>query len=613
MEQQKVINAGPGARLLVDAAPGHGKTAVGCARIARLINECGIEAVNILLVSFTRTAVAELRNRIAAIVGNPARAAGIRIATLDSTTWTLLNGFDSTAASLFGGFDANIERLCDQFRQRNDDLLEHMSKYEHIVVDEAQDILGPRARLVDLLLAHTSPSCGVTVLTDPCQAIYGFTSENGDAASGDASSLVQRLESGGNFEKVELGTLHRTSQPSLMTLLSHMRPIVVAAVQGNRHVHILLREKIKHTATTLATTRETLAETVKNRDDLLILYRTRAEALLSASMLCSSGVRHKLRISGLPSWLQPWIGAIFRDYTQPQIDRPTFERLWHSRNCANLIGSPPFEEAWQNCLRVAGQAGRVKLDVLRRVLSRSRPPVEFCVVDSGTSGPTVGTIHASKGREADNVFLYLPQERKGEGEGIPWDEESRVLYVGATRAKKSIYVATGGPTYSMILPTSGRPVRPYRKEIAAQFEVGRDGDLDLASIVAPAVHSVEEAGKLQEWLASTTERFVEFTAQSDPSWNWRYRLQCMEDGAPTVIGDLSEGFSGELLEVARMLKAKRPGQIPHIWQVGVRTVVVSSDSPLITSMVVPFNRTGFFLAPVLRAWTKSRFRKGFKP
>jgi superfamily I DNA/RNA helicase len=123
-DQQEVIDASPDSRLLVDAGPGNGKTAVACARIAHMINDWGIEAVNVLLVSFTRTAVAELRNRIAAYVGSPARAAGIRIATLDSTTWTLLNGFDSESASLFGGYDANIERLCDQLRQRNEDLLE---------------------------------------------------------------------------------------------------------------------------------------------------------------------------------------------------------------------------------------------------------------------------------------------------------------------------------------------------------------------------------------------------------------------------------------------------------------------------------------------------------
>lgn len=44
---------------------------------------------NVLLVRFTRTAMAELHNRISKYVGREAVASGIRIATLDSASWSL--------------------------------------------------------------------------------------------------------------------------------------------------------------------------------------------------------------------------------------------------------------------------------------------------------------------------------------------------------------------------------------------------------------------------------------------------------------------------------------------------------------------------------------------
>ena len=64
-EQQKErISADPDARFIVNAMPGARKTAVACAKISNLIDE-GVTPSNIWLVSFTRTAVQELRDRIA--------------------------------------------------------------------------------------------------------------------------------------------------------------------------------------------------------------------------------------------------------------------------------------------------------------------------------------------------------------------------------------------------------------------------------------------------------------------------------------------------------------------------------------------------------------------
>ncbi len=60
--QGDVITAPASDRLLVDAGPGTGKTYVACSRVAALINE-GVPAGRIWLVSFTRTAVQEIRAR----------------------------------------------------------------------------------------------------------------------------------------------------------------------------------------------------------------------------------------------------------------------------------------------------------------------------------------------------------------------------------------------------------------------------------------------------------------------------------------------------------------------------------------------------------------------
>ena len=50
-------------KIVVHAGPGMGKTAVACARVSELIRQ-DVEPANIWLLSFTRTAVAEIRDRI---------------------------------------------------------------------------------------------------------------------------------------------------------------------------------------------------------------------------------------------------------------------------------------------------------------------------------------------------------------------------------------------------------------------------------------------------------------------------------------------------------------------------------------------------------------------
>ena len=81
--------------------------------------------------------------------------------------------------------------------------------------------------------------------------------------------------------------------------------------------------------------------------------------------------------------------------------------------------------------RIAGRTQTVvDMRLLRQRLGRKQPPAELCHAELGLHGPIVGTIHASKGREADTVHLMLSDTH---GRDIDQDEEARVVFVGATR------------------------------------------------------------------------------------------------------------------------------------------------------------------------------------
>src|SRR5262249_50975423 len=169
LEQLEVILEPPTSWQLVIAGPGAGKSAVACQRVAYLIDD-GVPPSRILLVSFTRTAVAELRDRIVCYAVAGDRARSVRISTIDSQAWSLRAGFDDEPLPKSlgdGSYELSIQRTVELFSKKNPDLIDFMTRLEHLIIDEAQDVMGLRADLVLAMLKSLSPTCGVTILADP--------------------------------------------------------------------------------------------------------------------------------------------------------------------------------------------------------------------------------------------------------------------------------------------------------------------------------------------------------------------------------------------------------------------------------------------------------------
>ncbi|MDE0101461.1 MAG: AAA family ATPase, partial [Bryobacterales bacterium] len=232
--QRDVIDAPQEKRLLVGAGPGTGKTAVACARVSQLIDRDGLEPSRIWLISFTRTAVREIRDRIAAYLKDASAAYAVKIATLDSHAWTIHSGFDDEARIL-GSYEENIEQVLDLVRQ-DENVAEYLGSVEHLVVDEAQDIVGIRSDLVVEIVRKLPSSCGVTVFADEAQAIYGFA-EDREVQRGEEgeSPFPERIRSGaaGAFQDCELTRVHRTGSQQLLTILA-LPAFVWNGINGRR-------------------------------------------------------------------------------------------------------------------------------------------------------------------------------------------------------------------------------------------------------------------------------------------------------------------------------------------------------------------------------------------
>ena len=122
---------------------------MSCRRVAHLIAS-GVEPANVWLLSFTRTAVHEVRTRIKELAKSVPSAVSVRIFTLDSQAWQLVNGFADDRSDVFGGYSQTIDAAVALLREPPEQAREYFEAVEHLIVDEAQDLVGNRADLVEL-------------------------------------------------------------------------------------------------------------------------------------------------------------------------------------------------------------------------------------------------------------------------------------------------------------------------------------------------------------------------------------------------------------------------------------------------------------------------------
>ncbi|WP_143084784.1 UvrD-helicase domain-containing protein [Novosphingobium sp. CF614] len=432
--QKAVILSAVSSRLIVDAGPGTGKTAVACARLGHLVLAEDVRPSQTWMISFTRTAIAEIRARLHSYIGDAAFA--VKVATVDAHAWAIHSGYDATA-SLTGSYEENIGRVL-ALVEGDDDVIDYLRNVEHLIVDEAQDLVGQRADLVEAIISRLDSSCGVTVFADEAQAIYGFSEDEDCSASKKPEELLERLRSNPayRFDAAALDTIHRTSAKGLRSIFSEVRTAVLGGRGDGDGLFARIRQSIANYADG-----DDLKPTELGLDTLaagsLVLFRTRPEALLT-SQFCQ--IPHSLRLSGYGGNLPPWLAICFHDWLQTFMARDEFMGRWASRV---EHGSPPGygpDEAWAKLVRLGGSAdGSLEMARLRRALARRSAPVELATAEFGLPGPVIGTIHASKGREADSVLLLASDDREFKSVEDE-EEETRVLFVGSTRARLSLKV-----------------------------------------------------------------------------------------------------------------------------------------------------------------------------
>jgi hypothetical protein len=489
-EQSEIANLPPGARLIVEAGPGSGKTRVAIERVRSLI-EADVPPTRIWMVSFTHAATGELRNRIAATLGDPRSAIELTISTLDSLA-ARLRRYGSSETQSNGDYETSIAEARRLIESEDPQLSGFLRRLEHVIVDEVQDLTAQRSALLAAIIRRLRPTCGVTLFQDSAQAIYGFA-DVGEAPPRPVAALVHDHPDLG-FAVRELHQDHRTREPMLRDLKRRLRATLLDPSLTAEATYAGVRSDIERsTGAARGAIEERLASTSS-----MILFRSRIALINAAARYWDRGRAFRLRLPRSEPVLAPWVGAVLGGSEADEVARTDFEHLWAETWPAPLLLTS--ERAWQILKSFPGAGTGALLDIagMCRELAAGRgPPPAATLPILGRTGALLSTVHAVKGLEAEHVVMVLPRAPEGmASERLV--EEARILFVAATRPRATLDVAGGADFYAHSLQDGRRWIR--RPDGHAQVELGLEGDVDAGDPRQDA--EAAEARRTRLWVAA---------------------------------------------------------------------------------------------------------------
>jgi ATP-dependent DNA helicase RecQ len=419
--QLKIINDNESKNIVVAAGPGSGKTRVLVHKLASLLLMEDVKHEQLLMLTFSRSAVVEFKKRLIALIGKGAHF--VQITTFHSYCFDLLEKVGSLEQSVDVIKDA-IEMI-----NANEVDLARITK-SVLVIDEAQDMSEDEYRLL-LSIIHQNPEMRVIAVGDDDQNIYEFRGSN--------SKYLSMFIKDHNAVKYDLLENYRSNQNLVQFSNQFLRRLpnrlktedVISVKQENGVIKLFLYPNTTYLATPVKN--QIIKEGLKG--SIAILTVNNEDALNINTLLLNDGIQSRILQSNNGFKLnQLEEFYVFLDYLRNKnieyIPREIFlEAIAYIKNVfSNSLNLAPVLYLLKDFDDVNE---RVYFQELRNFIYESEYQDLFKHLEREI---TVSTIHQAKGREFDNVVLVLGNL------GSLTEEQLRTLYVGLTRAKKNLYI-----------------------------------------------------------------------------------------------------------------------------------------------------------------------------
>ena len=451
--QKEIISDKESRCIVVAAGPGSGKTRVLVHKLASLLLLEDVKHEQLLMLTFSRAAATEFKQRLIGLIGESAHY--VEIKTFHSYSFDLMGRI----GNLEDAKDV-VARAAEMINQG--EVEPNKIGKTVLVIDEAQDMSAEEFALVKALMTNNE-DMRVIAVGDDDQNIYEFR--------GSDSKYLYQLSKEPDSRFVEMTENYRSSH--------HVVDFANAFVKGiGRRMKTTPIISMRNENGLVEVTRHTspymyqpLVEDLmahKGRGTSCVLTQTNEEAVILVALLRKHGIQSKL-VQSMEGFRFSNLAEVkyLLKYIAKRVNTPLIpDELWEKAKLATfeLYDGSQCLPYVRRCVELFEQTNRVKYrtDLWEFVFESSVE--DFC--DMFNTEVVVSTIHKAKGREFDDVYMLIADS--------PFKDEKlfRQLYVGMTRAKNRLFVHTNGDLFARLPADCHRKdinLYPIPEEIALQL------------------------------------------------------------------------------------------------------------------------------------------------
>ena len=452
--QKEIIDDHESRCIVVAAGPGSGKTRVLVHKLASLLLLEDVKHEQLLMLTFSRAAATEFKQRLMQLIGNAAHF--VEIKTFHSYCFDLL------------GRVGNLDEAGDVVKQaaemiNNGEVEPNRISKTVLVIDEAQDMSKDDYALVSALM-KANEEMRVIAVGDDDQNIYEFRGSNSqylyeltqtehsrfiemtenyrslrhivDAANGFARNIRQRIKS--------TPIISMSQEDGEVRIVKHPYEI--------QEKKVYMYQPILEDVTRLLgsnASKEADASSRKKNETISILTQTNEEAVIMLALLHSHGIKAKLvqSLDGLRFWNLAEVRYFLKKIDQgiKETKSPIIpDDIWEAakQQTFQKYATSQALPYLRRSLQVFEQTNRAKYYSDLREFVFESSVEDFC--DISKSDIVVSTIHKAKGHEFDHVLMLITHPEH------PTDDILRRYYVGMTRAKRTLTIHTNGNLFDSL-------------------------------------------------------------------------------------------------------------------------------------------------------------------
>lgn len=430
-KQMQIISDKESRVIVVAAGPGSGKTRVLVHKLASLLLLEDVKHEQLLMLTFSRAAATEFKQRLMGLIGNAAHFVEIKT-------------FHSYAFDLLGRI-GNLEDAKDVVGRAARMISEGEVEPNRIgktvlVVDEAQDMSSEEFALVRVLMS-VNEEMRVIAVGDDDQNIYEFRGSDSNymrqLLADDKSTFVEMIENYRSTQHVVAfanafvkGIHNRMKQTPILSMSKDEGTVVVthhaSHIMFQRVVSDLLRQR--------------------NSGTMSVLTHTNEEAVILVALLRKHGLRSKLiqSMDGFRFWNMAEV-RLFLKYIERDTHTPIVtDEVWNEakRKTFQAYATSSSLPYLKRCIELFEKINKAKYLTDFKELVFESTTEDFC--DTSDADVVVSTIHKSKGCEFDDVYMLVSQPQH------VTDSEMRRYYVGMTRARKRLFIYTNSTLFDRL-------------------------------------------------------------------------------------------------------------------------------------------------------------------